>query len=112
MPVWKPGCCATVGVAADAVAHAHSANSAMTAQWTRSIITLLPFVAGDLRLCRVAAGMNLESVHVPAAAIDLLVGAVAELDVMRVRRQRHGFRLPAVAGTRQHAERLPVDAVR
>src|SRR5690242_1482981 len=115
IPVWKPaldGACAAAAGAAIGAQQANSASSATTARRPRSIATLLPLVVGDRRLRRLAAGADLQVIQVPAAAVDFLVGPVAELDVMRIRRQVHGFALPAVAGTRQQTERLPVNAIR
>src|SRR5690348_10621836 len=115
IPVWKfaAGCSsAAAGAAANDVQHANNISSATPALQRRSISTLLPLIVGDLRRHRLAAGTDLKTAHVPAAAVDLVVGAVAELDVVRIRRQRHGFRLPAVARTRQQAEYLPVNAIR
>src|SRR6185437_5578767 len=115
IPVWKSAAeclSAVVCAAANDTEHANSASSTTIDRQARSIVTLLPLVVGDLRLHRLAAGADLEVVYVPAAAVDLVVGPVAELDVMRVRGQCHGFRLPAFARTRQQPEYLPVNAVR
>src|SRR6185437_13150291 len=114
MPVWKSAVecsCAAAAGATSGVEHANSARSATIARRARSIATLVPLIVGDLRLCRMVAGMDLKVVHVPAAAVDLVIGPVAELDVMRVRRQRNRLGLPAVAGARQQTEYLPMDAI-
>src|SRR6185437_8547691 len=117
MPVWKSTVeclSAAAGIAANDVEHTHSASSATMVRQARppSIITLLPLVVGDLRLHRLAAGVDLKIVHVPAAAIDLVIGPVAELDEPRIHRQCHRFGLPTIARTRQPIEGLPVNAVR
>src|SRR5690242_5441352 len=114
IPVLNPALalpCAAAAGAANGAAHANSATSAANARQARSITTLLPFVVGDLRLRRLAAGMDLKIVHVPAAAVDLVVGPIAELDVTGIRRQCDRLGPPAVAGARQQIEYLPVDAV-
>src|SRR5690625_4271423 len=112
MPVRNDVCACDDAAVANGATSTSSRQASIVRTWVRlSVVTFFPLAVGHLGSHHLAIAADPDRVDVPATPVDARIGAIAELDVARIGRQRDLLFMPTFAVAGQQTQFLPVHAI-